>query len=112
MIGKGASGKRPVPFAEALEILEERQKDEELGYEQKLAYDHIKKFVAVGPAAAKKARAALMELGVSEHTAVKITDIMPVDVAQLKHILVKEKKSFEDEDIKAMMEIVEANRGK
>jgi DNA-directed RNA polymerase subunit F len=112
MIGKGASGKRPVPFTEALDILEKRQGDEELGYEQKLAYDHIKKFVAIGPEAAKKARAALMEIGVSEHTAVKITDIMPIDLAQLKHILVREKKSFEEGDIKSMMEIVDGNRGK
>ena len=101
-----------MPFTDALDILEERQKDEELGYEQKLAYDHIKKFSAIGSEAAKKARTALMAIGVSEHTAVKMTDIMPIDIAQLKHILVREKKSFEEADIKAMMEIIDANRGK
>ena len=112
MIGKDASGKRPVPFAEALDILKKRKGDEELGYEQKLAYEHITKFATISPEAAKKARAALEELGVSEHAAVKITDIMPIDIAQLKHILVKEKKQFEEDEIKKMMEIVDSHRGK
>lgn len=112
MIGKEASEKRPVPFTEALKILEERKEDEELGYEQKLAYEHITKFKSIGPEAAKKAMAELAKLGLSEHTAVKIVDIMPIDIAQLKHILVKEKKSFEEEDIKKMMEVVDSHRGK
>jgi len=101
-----------VPFTEALKILEERKEDEELGYEQKLAYEHIAKFKAIGPEAAKKAMAELLKLGVSERAAVKMVDIMPIDILQLKHILVKEKKSFEEDDIKKMMEVVDSHRGK
>jgi DNA-directed RNA polymerase subunit F len=112
MIGKEASEKRPMPFTEALKILEKRKGEEEFGYEQKLAYEHIVKFKAVGPEAAKKAMAELAELGVSERAAVKIIDIMPIDIAQLKYILVKEKKSFEEDDIKRIMEVVDSHRGK
>ncbi len=112
MIGKSETGKRPVDVAEALEILEERKKADKLGYEQELAYDHITKFPGAGPAAAKKMRKALEELGASEVSAIKISDIMPIDMAQLKHILAPEKKNFDEDDIRKMMDEVDAHRGK
>lgn len=112
MIGKSETVKKPVALAEAQIILENREKDGELGYEQKLALDHTKKFVGVGADAAKKMRKALGELGVSEATATKISDIMPLDITQLKHILVPEKKDFDESDIAKMMEIVDSHRGK
>lgn len=112
MIGKSETEKRPVTSAEALEILEKRSKDSELGYEQKLAYDHIKKYVAISIGDAKKMVKELMEYGVSEQTAIKIADVMPLDVTQLKHILAKEKKTFEEDEISKMMDIVQSHRGK
>lgn len=112
MIGKDETGKRPVALAEALDILEERKKADKLGYEQELAYDHIKKFSTVGVDGVKKMKKALEEFGLGEATAIKISDIMPIDLAQLKHILVSEKKNFEEEDIRKMMEIVDGHRGK
>ena len=113
MIGKGETGKRPVALAEALEILENRKKSDKLGYEQELAHDHIKKFSSIGADSARKMKKALEELGVGEATAIKISDIMPIDIAQLKHILVLEKKKdFDEEDIAKMMAVVESYRGK
>jgi DNA-directed RNA polymerase subunit F len=115
MIGKSeadAAGKRPVTSAEALEILEDRKKADKLGYEQELAHDHIKKFGGISAEAAKKMKKVLVELGVSDTTAIKISDIMPIDIAQLKHILVLEKKNFDEDDIKKMMEVVESYKGK
>ncbi len=94
------------------EVLEERKKDGELGYEQKLAYEHIKKFVPINVDGAKKMIKELQEYGVSEVTAIKITDTMPIDVIQLKHILTREKKTFEEDEIKKMMEVVQSHRGK
>ena len=112
MIGKSETGKRPVALAEALEILEKRKDDDKLGYEQELAHDHIKKFIGVGAADAKKMKKELVDLGVTEVTAIKISDIMPIDVAQLKHILVQEKKNFDEEEVRKMMEVVESHKGK
>jgi DNA-directed RNA polymerase subunit F len=112
MIGKSETGKRAVDVAEALEILEERKKDDKLGYEQELAYDHITKFPGAGAAGAKKMKKALQELGVGETTAIKVSDIMPIDLVQLKHILATEKKNFDEEDVKKMMEVVDGHRGK
>jgi len=112
MIGKDQSDKRPLSSAEAMEALEERKKDGELGYEQKLAYDHIKKFTTISVESAKKMVKELMEYGMGEGTAIKIVDIMPVDIIQLKHILAKEKKTFEEDEIGKIQEIVQSHRGK
>lgn len=112
MIGKNQSEKKPVASAEALEVLEERKKDGELGYEQKLAYDHIKKFAGVSAEEAKKIARELAAYGVSEYTAIKIVDIMPIDILQLKHILAKEKKTFEEDEVSKMMDIVKSHKAK
>jgi DNA-directed RNA polymerase subunit F len=112
MIGKSQSDRKPVPSAEAVEILEDRKKDGELGYEQKLAYEHVKKFTSISNDDAKKMIKELMEYGVGESTAIKITDIMPIDALQLKHILVREKKTFEEDEIGKMMDIVKSHKGK
>jgi len=112
MIGKSGAAKKPVTFVEALSILEGRKEDGELGYEQKFAYDHMKKFVSISAKSAKEMEKSLGEAGASKATAIKIINIMPVDLAQLKHILVKEKKTFEEEDVRKMMEIVDSHRGK
>lgn len=112
MIGKNTGAKTPVTLAETLEILEERSKDGELGYEQKLAHDHVKKFALVSKEEAKKLRQELQEFGLSPAVAVKIIDIMPIDKMQLKQILAKERKTFEDDEVVKIFEIVEKKRGK
>ena len=97
MIGKSQEGKKPVSSAEAMEILEDRKSQGELGYEQKLAYDHIKKFTTMKVEEVRKIVKELEQYGVTESTAIKIVDIMPIDVIQLKHILTREKKNFEED---------------
>ncbi len=112
MIGKGQEQKRPVTSAEALEVLEDRKKEGELGYEQKLAYEHMGKFNKLSAGEARKMMKELEEYGVGEAVAIKICDIMPIDVAQLKQILVKTKKSFEEDEIGKIMGVVQAHSGK
>jgi DNA-directed RNA polymerase subunit F len=112
MIGKSQEGKKPISSAEAVAILEDRKEDGELGYEQKLAYEHIKKFTTMKPEEVKKIVKELQQYGLGESTAIKIVDIMPVDVIQLKHILTKEKKTFEEDEVGKMWEVVQSHRGK
>lgn len=112
MIGKSHSERKPITSAEAMEVLEERKKDGELGYEQKLAYEHIKKFSEISVKDAKEMIKQLTQYGVSDSTAIKIVDIMPIEVVQLKHILAKEKKTFEEDEVGKMMEVVKGRRGK
>ncbi len=112
MIGKNQEGKKPVSSAEAMEILEGRKEQGELGYEQKLAYDHIKKYTTMKVEEARKMAKELEQYGVTESTAIKIIDIMPIDLTQLKHILTREKKNFEEDEISKMWEVVQAHKGK
>ncbi len=112
MIGKSQADKKPISAAEAMEVLEGRKKDSDLGYEQKLAYEHIKKYTNISAEVADKMIKELMQYGVGTATAIKIVDVMPIDVLQLKHILAKEKKTFEEDEVIKMMGVVQSHRGK
>jgi DNA-directed RNA polymerase subunit F len=104
--------KKPVTLAEAYEILAKRQKDGELGYEQKLAFEHASKFKKLS---AEKAKAMLQELegmGLSKPTAVKVADILPISKDQLKQVLIIEKRPMEESQVEEIMKIVEKYRGK
>lgn len=112
MIGKGTSEKRLVSIPEALEILEDRKKEGELGYEQELAYEYAKKLSKIDVKNSVKMRKDLEELGFTEKAAIKIVDIMPLDIMQLKQTLIIERKTFADDLLEKAMEIVEKHRGK
>lgn len=112
MIGKGTSEKRLVSIPEALEILEGRKKEGELGYEQELAYEYAKKLSKIDVKDSVKMRKDLEELGFTEKAAIKIVDIMPLDIMQLKQTLIIERKTFADDLLEKAMEIVEKHRGK
>ena len=104
-----------VPSAEVYEILEGRKKESDLGYEQKLAFEYlenVKKVIKLDKEKAEKMRRELEDLGLSEKSAVKITDVMPLGMDQLKLILVLEKKAVEEDTAKKAFEVVEKFRGK
>jgi DNA-directed RNA polymerase subunit F len=104
MIGKEQSEPEPVSVVEALEILEERKKEGELGYEQQLAYEHAKKFAKLSKEKAEKLEKELIELGLGKRLAKKIIDIMPMNDLQLKQVLIFEKRSFDDSVIASIIE--------
>lgn len=112
MIGKASTDKRVVSLPETLDILEERKKGGELGYEQELAYEHAKKFSAISIEKAKKLKGELTDLGLSEKTAVKVVDVMPINEAQLRNVLIIEKKTVEEEMVKKILELVNQYRNK
>ncbi|MCL5008432.1 MAG: RNA polymerase Rpb4 family protein [Candidatus Marsarchaeota archaeon] len=97
---------------EALEILEARKKEGELGYEQQLSYDHAKKFAQLSPEKAGKMRAELEGIGLSAKASVSIIDTMPSDIMQLKQILANEKNTIDDATAAKVFAVVEKNRGK
>lgn len=112
MIGKKQTSSRMVSIADVLDILEDRQKDGELGYEQQIAFEHAKKFSKLSKKEAEKLREELMENGMTEKTALKAVEIMPMDVTQLKLILVMDRLTLDDEACKKLMGIVDSHRGK
>ncbi|MGC8629286.1 MAG: RNA polymerase Rpb4 family protein [Candidatus Micrarchaeia archaeon] len=102
--------KEPVTMAEAYEILEERKKKGEFGYEQNLAYEYVSKFKKLSAKEAKEMKTELIDAGLNEATATKIVDIMPVNVDQLKQVLIMEKRPIEDAQINEIMQIIEKHR--
>ncbi len=112
MIGKSSSDAAVVTMPEVLEILEARKKGGELGYEQQLAYDYVKKFTKISEADAKKMRKEIEELELSPKVAAKVVDIMPLDQIQLRQALILEKKTVADDVVVKVMVIVEKYRGK
>ncbi len=95
-----------VPLPKVKEILENIK---EKNYEQKLAYEHVKKFSKID---AKKAEALIKELSnlemrkLKDDQIVKIVDLMPKDVEDLKVILSKATVPFKDEELTKIIEIV------
>ncbi len=110
MIGKNEDESSVVSTPVALDILEKRKKDGELGYEQQLAYDHASKIHMPSKADAEKMQKELVEEGLSARGAVKVVDVMPINETQLKQVLVIEKKTYEDDTIKKVMAIVNKYR--
>ncbi len=110
MIGKNQSEPEPVSAVEALEILEERKKEGELGFEQERAYEDVKKFARLGKEKASKLEKELIELGLSPKLAKKVIDIMPINDLQLKQVLIFEKRSFDDQAIAKILETLNAYR--
>lgn len=112
MIGKGKSDARIATLPEVLEILEERKKEGETGYEQQLTDEYAKKFAKVGAGDAKKMMKELSDLGLGDKSASKVIEIMPSDMVMLKQVLIIEKKSLEEETVGRVFEVVNSHRGK
>ncbi|MDE1847240.1 MAG: DNA-directed RNA polymerase subunit F [Candidatus Micrarchaeota archaeon] len=113
MIGKEHISQHPVPMAEALDILKERKKAGELGYEQDLAFKHAEKYAALSVDKAKKLSEELSELpGMSPKVIVKDVDILPITEAQAKNTFLIDKAAIEGADAKKVVEVVSKYKGK
>jgi DNA-directed RNA polymerase subunit F len=107
MIGKQTINNKPVTLAEVSEILEDRKKDGELGFEQQATFDYASKFSKLSK---KKASEMLEELMKNEKIkpdfAVKIVDILPKNAAQLRLILAKGRYDLTSSEIEDVLKIV------
>ncbi len=112
MRNDGEKAGRTASIPEVLDILESRKKDGELGYEQQLSYDHVKKFAQLSADKAAKMRAELEALGISQKACVSLVDTMPTDVLQIRQVLANEKVTPPEGTAEKAFEIVEKNRGK
>lgn len=101
-----------VSLPEAFQILEDREKEGEFGYEQTLALDYAKKFSKIEASKVAKLKKELEEFGISEKIAISIVNVMPMDVTQMKQILANEKKALEPEIADKAFALVESSRSK
>lgn len=98
---------KPVTMAEAKEIVLKREKEGELGYEQKLAAEHLKKFTKLKPAEAKKFAEELNSiLRMSPETLATIVNIKPQNADELRLIFAREKFSLKEDEVGKILETV------
>jgi DNA-directed RNA polymerase subunit F len=96
-------------WAKARKLLEAKEKEsgKELGYEQKNALEHLRKFSKLSE---KKAKDMLEELGkidrLKERQKINIANMLPHDMDDLKVLFANEVITLSDEDKKKILSIV------
>ncbi|MEN6592825.1 MAG: RNA polymerase Rpb4 family protein [Methanobacterium sp.] len=109
MIGKKIIETDPITIAEVKEMLEERSKTLELNYEQNLALDHVTKFVKTDAETVAKLVKEMEEI-IKKSQAVKLADIMPKDLADMRLMFAKERGSHKKEEMETLLEIINKYR--
>lgn len=111
MIGDEINEENPITFAETLEILEEKKKDEELEFEQRLAYDFVQKFSQLSAEKTKELIEELLDIPkVRNHQAVILANNMPETKEDIRLIFAKERTSLREETVEEILEIIEKYR--
>ncbi len=98
----------PVSTPEALDLLQKRQKDGELGYEQQNTLTHLEKTAKIDAKAAKTLKKALekSDVALSEEQASALVSLMPKNADDVRAVLAQEKTDATDEQIKALLSVL------
>ncbi|VVB65482.1 RNA polymerase Rpb4 [Candidatus Gugararchaeum adminiculabundum] len=107
MIGKEMVGQKNATLSESLHILEEREKEGQLGFEQQATLDYLKKFAKLPKKKADELREELVKIeGVTEAAACKIVDMLPKTEDQLNAILSSARGKMGEKTAKEVLELV------
>lgn len=109
MIGKKTLDNEPIPAAKVKQILNEFSESYELSYEQNLTLDHVTKFNKISLENAEELIERLEDIIKKKH-AVRITDIIPKDLSDLRLMFTKENVPIKKEDLENILEIVDEYR--
>jgi DNA-directed RNA polymerase subunit F len=91
------------------EVLEKKEKDKELGYEQKNAVEHLKKFSKVQQKKAEEMKAELSTITkLREKHVINIINLLPKDKEDLAVIFANENIELSDEEKKKITDIVKS----
>ena len=106
MIGKKTLETEPIPAAKVKEILEEFSEKHELSYEQNLTLAHVTNLNKLSLEDTEKLIEEL-EAYVDYKQAVRIADIVPKDMDDLRLIFAKERNAPSNDEMKEILEILE-----
>ena len=106
MIGKNTLETKPIPAAKVKEILEELSEKHELSYEQNLTLDHATNLNKLSLEDTEKLIEEL-EAYVEYKQAVRIADVLPRDMADLRLVFAKERNAPSQDEMKEILEILE-----
>ena len=76
-----------IPLAKAKELLNDASKERELNDVQSSALKHVSKFSKVSAEKAAKLEKELVSLGLEELLAVKVIDVMPANIDELRSVV-------------------------
>ncbi len=101
---------RAVSSPEALKIMEKRQKDGELSYEQQNTLTHLEKVAKIPAKDADALEKVLggLDLKLSDKQTAMIITLLPKNADEIRQILVQEKTDATDEQIKAVLDAVKS----
>ena len=98
---------KPVSWPEARKLLEKKAKEKELGYEQKNALEHLRKFSKIPEKKAKDMEEQLKKIDrLKEKHIVNIINLMPKDDEDLKVLFSNETISLSESERKQILSIV------
>jgi DNA-directed RNA polymerase subunit F len=96
-----------VSWAEARRILEKKEKEKELGYEQKNALDHLRKFSKVSDSKSREMTEELAKMGkLSEKQMMAVINMLPGDVDEVRVLFAHEIANLSEDDRKKIASIV------
>ncbi|MEM5812427.1 MAG: RNA polymerase Rpb4 family protein [Candidatus Aenigmatarchaeota archaeon] len=96
-----------VSWVEVKKILEKKEKEKELGYEQKNALDHLRKFSKISEKAANEMHDELVKIEkLKERHIVSIMNHLPQDLEELRVLFANEVVSLSEDDKKKIISIV------
>ena len=113
MIGKNTLEKEPIPAAKVKEILEEFKENHELSYEQNLTLEHVSSLNKLSLEDTEKLIEEVeaffenLEVEIDPKVAIRIADILPRDMADLRLIFAKERNAPSNDEMKELLEILE-----
>lgn len=115
MIGKKTLESKPIPAAEVKEILEEFSLKYDLTAEQNFALEHVRSLNKISLEDTKKLIEELTEFFQEKEEeeelafkhAVRIADLLPKDLDDLRLIFTKERISLTSDDLKEILEILD-----
>ena len=108
MIGKKTLESKPIPAAEVKEILEEFSLKHELTAEQNFTLEHVRSLNKISLEDTEKLIEELTGFfQLAFKHAVRIADLLPQDLDDLRLIFAKERISLSSDDLKEILEILD-----
>ena len=108
MIGKKIIESEPIQSVKVKEALEEFSQENELNYEQNITLNHLSRFKRYSVEDSEKIITELEDkIGLRHKVAVRIVDLIPQDLSDLRLIFAKEATHIEKEQMEDILEILD-----
>ncbi|MEA1924924.1 MAG: RNA polymerase Rpb4 family protein [Candidatus Altiarchaeota archaeon] len=108
---------RYIPLVEVKEILGKKERDyqeeeKEMLYEQKRALDHARRATKLESKDVKEMKKKLdeLEMGLSQEQLIKICNILPETVDDIRAVFAKERFKYSEEEIRKVIDILDQYR--